>query len=68
MQSESCPHRAAAGMDTINSDSVPPPLTVPVRGTDVAAGVSDEQLQQELTDKQSQLGYVRMQVSCLLSV
>ena len=53
-------------MDT--TDSTFCPLALPMRGTDVATMLSDEQLQQELAEKQSQPGYVRMQVSRLLHV
>ena len=44
------------------------PLALPLRGTYVATILSDEQLQQELSEKQTQPGYIRMQVSCLLHV
>ena len=56
----------AVDMDT--TDSTFSPVVLPVRGTDVATILSDEQLQQELAEKQTQPGYIHMQVSCLLHV
>lgn len=40
-------------------------LALPVQEIDVATTLSDEQLQQELAEKETQPGYIRMQVSCL---
>ena len=54
------------GMDT--TDVAFSPLALPVRGTDVATMLSDERLQQELTEKQTQPGFIRMQVSSLFCV
>ena len=57
-------HPESVDMDT--TDSAFSTLPLSVRGTDVATMLSDEQLQQELVEKQTQPGYICMQVSCLL--